>query len=391
MASEDETLAIVTAMAVCCHENGLRTHLSFGRVIDELARRYGKVVLCAPVRNAPPDEQCDYQLQAANVHVISQPYYRSSVGALRHLAGITRAFLRACRLGHHIFVRGMVPYIGFLYVFAAIFGRKPCHWIVGNPITLLQTHKRAGALTDGLSLAYAWQDRFLTRIGRAMTGGAFLCNGQELAAIYRSRRTTTVVSSTITAEEFFPRVDTCLQERVRILFIGFVRPEKGLEYLVEAVGMLRTPRPWELVIVGPWDKFPAYRATLDGMIERGALGERVRWEGYASYGPTMWRYLRECDVFVLPTLSEGTPRVLVEARANSIPIVSTNVGGIPTSVTDGVDGLLVPPKDAAALAAAIDRVIADGSLRRSLIARGLLTAKSLTVDRFVDSCIAAMS
>lgn len=391
MASKDDTLSILCAMPACCHDGGVHVHLSFGRIVDELAGRYAKVYLCAPARNAPPDDQCDYRLRADNVEVIPQPYYRSSLGALRHAAGIARAFFRACRLGRRVFVRGMLPFIGLFYLLAAAFGRKPCHWIVGNPIALLRTHRRAGTLADTLSLVYAWQDRLFTRTGRALTGGAFLCNGQELADIYRSPRTATVVSSTIVAEEFFHRDDTCGQETIRILFIGFVRPEKGLEYLIEAVGLLQTSRPCELVIVGPWDKFPAYRAKLDGMIESGGLGGRVRWEGYASYGPAMWRYLRECDVFVLPTLSEGTPRVLVEARANSIPIVATNVGGIPTSVTDGVDGLLVPPKDSPALALAIGRVIADGELRRSLITHGRATARSLTVDRFVEVCEAAMS
>jgi len=93
---------------------------------------------------------------------------------------------------------------------------------------------------------------------------------------------------------------------------------------------------------------------------------------------------------VLPTLSEGTPRVLVEARANSLPVVATNVGGIPTSVTDGVDGLLVPPKNVDALADAITRIVNDGELRRALIHNGLRSARSLTVDRFADLVVGVL-
>ncbi len=76
--------------------------------------------------------------------------------------------------------------------------------------------------------------------------------------------------------------------------------------------------------------------------------------------------------------------MLIEARANGLPLVATNVGGIPTSVTDGHDGLLVPPRDPAALAAAIQRLAADGALRRSLIRNGLEAARKLTVDSFVE-------
>lgn len=97
--------------------------------------------------------------------------------------------------------------------------------------------------------------------------------------------------------------------------------------------------------------------------------------------------MREADLFVLPSLSEGTPRVLVEARAASVPVVSTNIGGIPTSVTDGVDGLLVPPKDPAVLASAMARIIENGDLRRRLISNGFTRVQNMTVDKFADKVV----
>jgi glycosyltransferase involved in cell wall biosynthesis len=123
---------------------------------------------------------------------------------------------------------------------------------------------------------------------------------------------------------------------------------------------------------------------LDARIAELGLGASVHWAGYVSYG-SMWEYLRTSDIFVLPTLSEGTPHVLVEARANSLPVVASRVGGVPTSVTDGHDGLLVPPRDAGAIAEAVGRIISDGDLRRKLIRNGLLSAREMTVDRFADT------
>jgi glycosyltransferase involved in cell wall biosynthesis len=101
----------------------------------------------------------------------------------------------------------------------------------------------------------------------------------------------------------------------------------------------------------------------------------------------MFEYLRTCDIFVLPTLSEGTPRVLVEARANSIPVISTNVGGIPTSITDGFDGLLVNPKDSEAIAEAINLIAENDTLRKKLIANGLKSVRNMTVDKFAKRVI----
>ena len=369
---------------MCRQEGAVFCHASFGRVIDRLAARCEKAVLCAPVREAPSDATRDYRLRAANIEVIPQPYYRSSLGALRHVVGIVGAYARTCKASDRLFVRGMIPYVGFFYLLARLRGRRPCHWIVGDPIGSVRSHRRAGWLKDNLFLLYAWQDRVLARLGRWLTGGALVCNGDALARIYRSPRTTAVVSSTVTDEEFFERADTCQGTEIRMLFVGFIRPEKGIEYLLQAAGRLKTDRPWKLVIVGPRDQYGDYVAKLDRVAADLGIAARLRWPGYVPYGPEMFRWLRESDLLVLPSLSEGTPRVLVEARANSLPVVATRVGGIPTSVTDGVDGLLVPPKDSAALADAIGRVISKGELRRALIRNGLASARNMTVDRFVE-------
>ncbi len=390
MTTRDRTLGIVCTVPASRHAGGVYLHLSFGRVIDRLAAQYAKTYLCIPVAERAPLERHDYRLQAPNLEVIAQPGYRSSLAALTGIIPITRAYAQACRQADVLFVRGMVPYVAHLYALAAWRRKRPCHWIVGNPVALLHTHERAGRLVDAASLVYAWQDRFFTRLGRWLTGGAFLCNGGELGAIYRSPRTHVTVSSTVTDDEFCVREDTCQGATVQILFLGFPRPEKGIQYLVEALSLLKTQRPTELLIVGAAEEFRGYRAELETLAQRLGVAERVRWEGYVVYGPEMFRYLRAADLLVLPTLSEGTPRVLLEARANSLPVVATRVGGIPTSVTDGLDGLLVPPQDASALAAAIDRVIDDGGLRRALIRSGLATARRYTVDRFVELAVSVL-
>ncbi len=378
------TLGIVAEMYAYRHDGGVYIHLSFGRVVDRLAARCARVLLCVPLRDGPPPASRDYRLQAQNIELVPQPFYADSRDALALVVGITRAYARVCRRADALFVRGMLPYAAHFYGQARWYGRRPCHWIVGNPIALLRSHQRSGRLKDLAALAYAWQDRRATRWGRWLTNGALVCNGAELGALYASPRTHVTVSSTVTDDEFCERPDTCQGPTIRLLFIGFPRPEKGLQYLIEALPLLKTPQPCELLIVGAAEQFQAYRAELERRAAQRGVAERIQWQGYVSYGPQMFAHLRSADILVLPTLSEGTPRVLVEARANSLPLVATNVGGIPTSVTDGHDGLLVPPKDPAALATAVTRIIADGELRRTLIRNGLATARRLTVDRFVE-------
>jgi glycosyltransferase involved in cell wall biosynthesis len=90
---------------------------------------------------------------------------------------------------------------------------------------------------------------------------------------------------------------------------------------------------------------------------------------------------RSYDLFVLPTLpGEGIPRVLLESMAAGVPVVTTAVAGIPGLVEHERNGLLIDTPSADAVAAALDRLITDGALRRRLIANGYATARAHTLD-----------
>jgi glycosyltransferase involved in cell wall biosynthesis len=357
-----------------------------GRVAEALAKHFEKVCVSARVVHDAPPAPFDVPLNAPNLELVAQPFWGTTAGSLIHFFGIARAYLRTCRRADVLFVRGGCPYTAVLYFCAAVFRKPICHWIVGDPVTLLRTSARKGPVFDTFALLYALQDRFFTRLGRWLTNGALICNGRELARAHASPRTVEIVSSTIRESEFFPRIDTCQGRVVRILSVAFLRPEKGIEYLLEAVSLLKADVPWELEIVGP-PEFSDYSAKLHCIAVARGIGERIRWEGYVPNGKPLLDRMRAADIFVLPTLSEGTPHVLVEARANGLPCISTSVGGVPTTVMDGYDALLVPPKDAQALAQAIERLIDDNELRRALIGNGLMAARKQTLDRFITAVL----
>jgi len=170
----------------------------------------------------------------------------------------------------------------------------------------------------------------------------------------------------------------------RVLYVGFLRHEKGIDTLMAAFRRLIEERPdAELEIVGGRDSVEhgigdQLRRELDELGQRA----RVRMLGHLPFGPELFQVLADADVLAVPSRSEGTPRVLVEARAFGCTVVGSAVGGIPTSIADGVDGLLVPPNDPAALAAALLRIAGDDDLRRRLIAGGVERARRSTVEAF---------
>jgi glycosyltransferase involved in cell wall biosynthesis len=103
------------------------------------------------------------------------------------------------------------------------------------------------------------------------------------------------------------------------------------------------------------------------MLERLAaeLGVAVTFLGFRPDGPTL---IGELDLLVIPSLSEGTPLVLLEGAAAGVPVVATAVGGIPEQVSDGIEALLVPPGDDRALADACRRILADRAFGARLVA-----------------------
>lgn len=149
-----------------------------------------------------------------------------------------------------------------------------------------------------------------------------------------------------------------------ILFLGRLWREKGIDELLGAVGVLRDKHPdMRLVCAGDGDI-----AALRARAERHGLGGRVVFPGWVE-GEAKEALMARATVLVAPSWFEGLPMNVLEALMNGIPVVATRVGGIPDAV--GPDaGLLVPSRDTAALAAALDRVLSDGALRERMAAAG---------------------
>ncbi len=165
----------------------------------------------------------------------------------------------------------------------------------------------------------------------------------------------------------------------KILFVGRLIPRKGGVYLVRALAHLRDLPGVHLVMVGDGPEAERIQAEA----RRLGLEERVTLTGRIS-DEALEEHYRTCQLFVLPAIVDDTGdtemlgMVLLEAMRYRKPVVASRVGGIPDIVQDGLNGLLVPEKDPAALAQAIRRVLQDPDLARRLGDGGYTYAR----DRF---------
>lgn len=144
---------------------------------------------------------------------------------------------------------------------------------------------------------------------------------------------------------------------------GMLRPQKALDVLVRAFRAVLDEHPdARLLIAGEGEE----RGRLESAVEELALEDSVHLLGRVS---DIGRLLAAVDVYALSSDFEGTPIALLEAMQAARPVVATAVGGVP-ALLGGDCGLLVPPRDPAALAIAINKLLADPALRRALGAAG---------------------
>jgi glycosyltransferase involved in cell wall biosynthesis len=162
--------------------------------------------------------------------------------------------------------------------------------------------------------------------------------------------------------------------------VAALRNWKGHAYLLDALASLaRHPRAPRLLVIGEGPQ----RRNLERRVADMGLRERVRLEGFRD-DPEAW--LPALDVFVLPSYGdEGVSQAVMQAMACALPVVVTDVGGMRDAVTPGETGLMAPPRDAQALAAAIARILDDPALARALGERAHAKAQAaFGLERMLD-------
>ena len=161
---------------------------------------------------------------------------------------------------------------------------------------------------------------------------------------------------------------------IALLSVGSLVPRKGHDVLVSALAKV-ADLDWRLTIVGPRDRDPATTAQLEAQIAALGLARRITLAG-AVTPDRLAEFYAAADVFVLASRFEGYGMAFAEAASCGLPMIGTATGAIPDMIRPGA-GLLVPPDDIEALAAALRRLITDRALREHLAAAALAAADRL--------------
>lgn len=177
-----------------------------------------------------------------------------------------------------------------------------------------------------------------------------LYNGIDLS-IYKDTSTEERIAK---RKEFGLAPDSVVAVTVAVL-----REPKGIQFMLQAMAQLRETHPnLQYLIVGDGEHGPA----LKEMARNLGLTTQVIFAGQRK---DIHEILPACDFFVLPTLTEALPTVLMEAMAAQKAVIASNVGGVPEMIEDGVNGRLLPPGDVSALAHACAQLAENSALRKA--------------------------
>ena len=334
-----------------------------------------------PVFDVPPASGS--RVTATNVRLAPLPYFpgpRQFYPQLWTMRKRLRAWVEQCDVIHL-----RVPSPAAIFAFQLARARRtPVFLLVVGDYRALVPHLPYRGLKKQLFGAYVafeeWALGHMTR--RALT----FANGRALREKHErdGARVHETKTTTLSEQDIASRADTCASPLVRLLSVSRIDPRKGLRVLPAAVAALVAEGvDVALDIVGPTvgQLGEAERDAIEAEALRLGVTDRVHLKGPVALDALLPLY-RDYDIFVLPTRpGEGIPRVLMEAMAAGVPVVTTAVSGIGSLITHGENGLLVDESSAEAVAGAVRELLAAPALRQRLIQGGYATARAHTLER----------
>jgi phosphatidylinositol alpha-mannosyltransferase len=241
--------------------------------------------------------------------------------------------------------------------------------VLGGPPSIGTFH------AAGASLAYEWLAPVTRWMARRITVKCAVSEDARRLAAESLGGDYVLLHNGVEIERYAKATPWPTDGRPTVLFVGRHEPRKGLAVLLDAVREL--PREVRVWVAGDGPETRALQAQVAG-------DARIEWLG-RIHDDELSRRLRAADVFCAPSLAgESFGVVLLEAMAAQTPIVASDIPGYRNVARPDQEAVLVPPGDATALAAALQRVLTDPSRAASLVAAGEVRAAEFAMDRLAE-------
>jgi len=352
-----------------------------GRFLDEVANRYDMIRLCAPVEINEVQSKQKYRILSRNIQFQELPPFSSFISALLNRSIMLRNIKKFSKEWNSpVYIRWPTPLAYEVFKLCRKRGLPVTLHLVGDTKSIIRESGKYTKVLKFLALMYI---SFIEiQLIGIMKNSTVLVNGTGLRRLYINKKIKVkeIRSATLTRNELFEGDKVFNTLDVKVLYVGVLKPEKGVQYLIEGLNLLlKKGYTARLTIVGDGP----IKENLEDLIDSLNLQNKISLLGYVPIGVDLLKIYGEHDIFVLPSVSEGTPRVLLEAMASKLFVIATDVGGVSFTISNGYNGVLVEPKSAHDICDSIIEAINNHEKRMKIVNNGFEFAKNNTIEDFV--------
>jgi glycosyltransferase involved in cell wall biosynthesis len=373
-------LAVFTGQYFWFDGKHYSTDEAFVKFVTSFYPYFEKIIFCDPVTKEPKTQP--YTLDPTKTEVCPLPnfnVYSFWKNILFNFPKICRIFRNNINSWDVVWLHGPHP-VSLIFAHICRKLNKPFFVFIRQNLKKYVRYRNRGATrVVAVSVANALEYMFRQLSRNTIT----FTVGRELFDTYKRSGNAVfeIAVSLVSENDILDSISKQMSKRmrqVRLLSVGRLDPEKGVIHLVRAVGELvaNGRSDIRLDIVGNG----AEENELRREVRKRDLNGHVNFLGYVSYGDQLLSLYRKCDIYVLPSLTEGWPQTLFEAMACGLPIVATRVGGIPYLIENRKNGLLVDASSPSQISNGVQQIVDDSDLRRRLIENGISTVKSHTME-----------
>lgn len=353
--------------------------------IKEISKHFAKVTMCSPIIEKSFTDIKKYSKflsdnQKSNMECVSSFPYDSFIDYFKKLYKIpilTPKFVKLVKKSDAVLLRTNGLNIFFVAIICIYYSKPIFPYVVGYPEHVAKTgSKYKSPLIFFLGKLHTLCIKWLIRKASAnLFVSEYLMNKLGMD---KKDNQYVVYTNLVKSRDISYKSNDVLNKKYRLVFVGRLAHEKGLNYLIEAIKLLINNGTYvELCIIGDGNE----KEKLESLCEELDIKQYCKFLGFISYGRKLNKVYQDSDIFVLPSLSEGIPKVLLEAMANGLPIIASDVGGIPEIIKDMENGILVTPKSPEVIAGAAKMIIEKDSLRKKLIQNGYNFVKEHTAEK----------
>lgn len=378
---------LIQAWTVYKSDNSYYIQHSHAAYINSIKKFYKQIYLISPVNRSSGQEVNSYsKLDESFITILELPYIDNYFKAYKYFFNYIRLYSSIRNLEFDtVYSRFPNPF-GWLQMF--YYNEDRVVHYVGDPIDTVLKNSKINPFIK-YTKVFLFIPEYVLFLLSSLKADKVFTNGHHIANKLKKLRINAkpLISTTLTEEDLFNKDSTISINNncIKLLYVGYLRKAKGVDILINALNILnrKYPNKFSLTIVGSGEE-------AENLIQLASkYNVKVEFTGHIDDREQLNSVMRKHDIFCFASLSEGSPRVILEALASGLFVITTPVGSLPYVFKENIDLLYFDFNNAISLSNQVLRICGDVNLQRKLRSNIKEKIKTFKIDNFIQEAFNA--